>query len=122
VLRLKRLTQEELPSLIDHAPPLVKKVIISIPKAVFVEKVVISEPENPIGDARFDSIIDEALSTAAIAPIDESNVVEAAALPPLNRAEAAVASPLQPAHSAVVQAAPILLKTETAVPLPQQPL
>ena len=89
---------------------------------MFVEKVVISEPENPIGDARFDSIIDEALSTAAIAPIDESNVVEAAALPPLNRAEAAVASPLQPAHSAVVQAAPILLKTETAVPLPQQPL
>jgi hypothetical protein len=132
--------------LIGHAVSLVGTVAGFVPKAARTASHSLQPPvakqarEEAVRDVRSDPI--EPLSTAAIAPIDESNVVEAAALPPLNRAEAAVASPLQPvdkpaskvllplklptqidyAHSAVVQAAPILLKAETAVPLPQQSL
>jgi hypothetical protein len=103
------------PSLIGHALSLVSKVAISEHKAILVEGVVISEPkaaetaspslqlpaaeqarEKPVGDARSDPLVDQALSMVAIVSIDEPKVVEAA-------------SP-----------APTVLKTEAAIPLSQQ--
>ena len=114
-LPLERPTQEAPPSLIGHALSSVSKVAISEHKAILVEGVVISEPkaaetaspslqlpaaeqarEKPVGDARSDPLVDQALSMVAIVSIDEPKVVEAA-------------SP-----------APTVLKTEAAIPLSQQ--
>jgi hypothetical protein len=110
VLPLERPTQEEPPSLIDPAHSLVKKVVISEPKAVSVKEVAFPEHkavqtaspslqpavakqarEKPVGDARSDPLVDQVMSMVAIVPIDESNMVEASA-PSLNTAEAAALS------------------------------
>jgi hypothetical protein len=114
-LPLERPTQEEPPSLIGHPLSSVSKVAVSEHKAILVEGVVISEPkaaetaspwlqlpaaeqarEKPVGDARSDPLVDQALSMVAIVSIDEPKVVEAA-------------SPT-----------PTVLKTEAAIPLSQQ--
>jgi hypothetical protein len=83
VLPLERPTQEEPPLRVDRPPCLVKKVVISEPVAVLVKKVVISEREKPVGDARSEPLVDQALSMVAIVPIDEPNV-EAASAPSLD--------------------------------------
>jgi hypothetical protein len=127
VLPVERPAQQESPAVIEHTLSLVKKVVISEHKAVLVKKVVISEDETeetaspslqppiaeqagekPVGDARSDPLVDQALSMVAIVSIDEPNVVEA----PQN----------DHAHSTVVEAAPTALKTEATVPLPHQSL
>jgi hypothetical protein len=101
VLPLEQSTQDASPSLIDHADSLVKKVVISEPKAVqtaspsLQPSVAKQASEKSVGDARSDPLVDQALSMVAIVPIDESNMVEAASPPSLNTAEAAVLSLLQ---------------------------
>jgi hypothetical protein len=162
VLPLERPTQEEPPFLIDPAHSLVKEVVISEQKAVSVKEVAISEhkavqitspslqppvakqaTEKPVGNARSDPLVDQALSMVAMVPIDEPNVVEASPAS-LNMPETAVLSPRQtvdkpdleyvlPLEQSTQEEPPSLidqstlveptaLKTEAPVPLPQQPL
>jgi hypothetical protein len=142
---------EATPSLIGHALSLVKKVVISEQKPVVVKKVVISEQnpvqaaspssrppvakqvkEKPVGDARSDPLVDQALSMVAIVSIDrpgaeavvrqpfEKTATEHA-LPSQRTTQEEQPSPIDHAHSTVVDAAPTGPKAADTLPLPWQP-
>jgi len=89
-------------SLIRHAVTIARTVAGFVPKAVQTASpslqptVAKQATEKPVGDARSDPLVDQALSMVPIVPIDEPNMAEATSPPSLNRAGAEVLSLLQP--------------------------